>query len=237
MISCERISGAAIMRIASHGSWRASVMTFLTIMLSACATPQPNTSRVGRTAAPAATVPSTPSAVKAPPPRRPSSAGSTNGPAQSKVPQHASLARKPTDGLAPGEVGYYMDVLHGRLRQIGNSQFGLAHEGSRIVVTLIGNGSDGTPIEPSLPSQLTTLAKVLAEYTKTLVSVQAEAGGDSGKSRRCAALAARKLNSGGVVAKHIAVVGVDTPPSSLVDGDFSACRTVVVQLEPLLRSD
>jgi len=148
-----------------------------------------------------------------------------------------SLAHKPGDSLAPGEVGYYMDVLHGRLRQIGNSQFGLAHEGSRIVVTLIGSSSDGTRIDPSLQNQLTTLAKVLSEYRKTRVSVQAEAGGDSGESRRCALMAARRLNSGGVAAQHIAVIGVDTTPLTVVDNDFSACRPVVVQLEPLVRTD
>jgi outer membrane protein OmpA-like peptidoglycan-associated protein len=150
-----------------------------------------------------------------------------------------ALSRNAGESLAPDEVGYYMDVLQGRLRQIGNSQFGLAHEGRRIVVTLIGTNSDGAHIEPSLPSMLTTLARVLTEYRKTFVSVQAEAAGDDTRARRCALQAARALNSGGVPAQHIAVVGMGAAPTpnGNGNGDFSRCGSLVVQLEPIVRTD
>lgn len=130
-----------------------------------------------------------------------------------------------------------MDVLQGRLRQIGNSHFGLAQEGSRIVVTLLGTNRGGAPTEPSLPTLLTTLAKVLAEYRKTLVSVQAEAAGDDTQARRCALLAARTLGRGGVIAQHIAVVGMATSPPITGNGDFGGCSSVVLQLEPIVRAN
>jgi len=148
-----------------------------------------------------------------------------------------SLSRKPSESLAPGEVGYYMDVLQGRLRQIGNNQFGLAHEGTRIVVTLIGANAEGTRVEPSLPAQLTTLAKVLAEFRKTLVSVQAEATGDRAKAQRCGLLAASTLNRGGVDAQHLTVMGMDGTPQVAGTGDLNGCSTVVLHLEPIVRME
>jgi len=122
---------------------------------------------------------------------------------------------KDPDALAPAEVGYYMDVLLGRLRQLQGVD--CVRRADQIVIRLSGRfdiAAGRAHADADLQATLTALAPVLIEYRKTLVSLQAAAAAPAGPidaalARRCVLAAAESLTSAGLSPKRIATVAAN----------------------------
>ena len=156
-----------------------------------------------------------------------------------------ALATNSRDSLASSEVGYYMDVLQGRLKQVAGKLVGIGRKGDRIVLSLPGRSgfeSSNTEINPSIREALAPLSKVLVEYRMTLVSVRIRAD-DSGPqginpqlAEQRALAVAGYLTEAGVSGKRIVIAGsgLSRPPAAN-SGPETRAR-IELQLEPIVRA-
>lgn len=119
--------------------------------------------------------------------------------------------------LAPEEVGYYMDVQEARFRQLAPEAIRVSRNGEQLVLTLPGRLAfevGRAELSPRADSALSTVARVLADYRLTLVSVRShtDASGDADGNRRLSeqrALAVvRALRTHGVPADRIVAAGI-----------------------------
>jgi len=130
-------------------------------------------------------------------------------------PRLVQTVPKDPDALAPSEVGYYMDVLLGRLRQLPGVD--CVRRADQIIIGLSGRFDLVTGrarADADLHATLTALAQVLTEYRKTLVSLQvgaiAPAGPiDAALARRCVLAAAESLTSAGLRPKRVATLAAN----------------------------
>lgn len=155
------------------------------------------------------------------------------------------LAGSERDSLAPAEVGYYMDVLQGRMKQIASSGMSVVRRGDGIAVDLmIRNGfkADNSQVSPGMREIMAPLSKALAEYRKTLLSVRIRpenagaATSDPGLAEQRATAVARCLLDGGIGGKRIVVLGTGT---DRVPAAKTAAETPVrieLQIEPIVRT-
>jgi outer membrane protein OmpA-like peptidoglycan-associated protein len=155
------------------------------------------------------------------PPPPPLSAKRSHSVSAPQVRARAPLAPAPAnngDSLAPADVGYYMDVLQGRLKQVmGN--IGISRKGDRIVLDLTSRmtfGAGSTQLGAGDHAILAPLSKVLVEYRMTLVSVRVCAADpathaiDARFSEQRAQAIANDLTEDGVGPKRILIAGVGT---------------------------
>ena len=92
-------------------------------------------------------------------------------------------------GVAAGEVGYFLDVLQGRLRQTLNPMEIIGRDRDSIVLDFsqrIVFAADETQLDDAGRASLLSLAKVLLEYRSALVSVRVDATDDTAFSRKLA---------------------------------------------------
>jgi len=124
----------------------------------------------------------------------------------------ATLSRSNRDSLRKDEVGYYMDVLQGRLKQVNGNELTIVRHADRIAIGLNGRFEQSKArLQPGeeLRGVLNAIAKVLVEYDKTFVSVRPAAptiDSDPGVARQGAIAVARYLERAGLMARHVAVV-------------------------------
>lgn len=155
---------------------------------------------------------------------------------QEKTRLKQALAKNTANALAPDDVGYTMDVLHGRLRQeIGKSAH-ITRETDRIVIDLSGqlgfaHGAD--QIDAAGQQLLGALARVLVEYRTTFVSVLVRGGETSQppSDRRALALV-RVLTQVGVARQRIVVIGQDTGGAN---ADVESAARVELLIEAIVR--
>jgi outer membrane protein OmpA-like peptidoglycan-associated protein len=89
------------------------------------------------------------------------------------------LAKSDGDSLPSSDVGYYMDVLQGRLKQVAGKDVAVTRQGEHITLDLTNRAafdSDGTHVSAGFRDLLSALANVLVEYRMTLVSVRVRSG-------------------------------------------------------------
>lgn len=159
-----------------------------------------------------------------------------------------ALAKNPADALPPEEVGYYVDVLQGRLKQVAGGQVGMVvgRQGNNVILDLTSRldfDAGSARITPGIDNLLTPIVKVLSEYRMMLVAVNAsqDASGDGPVDHPLAeqrALGvARHLAGAGVAPARIVVAGsstgraVDTPAR----GKDNARTHLEIHLEPIVR--
>jgi len=127
-----------------------------------------------------------------------------------------TLAGNSSDSLAPAEVGYYLDVLQGRLKQVARQGMGVGRRSDRIVLTLLvraGFEPGGGQLTPGMREILKPVSKGLVEYRKTFLSVRirpGEAGTPTSNpqlAEQRALAVARYLTESGVAGKRIVVAG------------------------------
>ncbi|MEO7251313.1 MAG: hypothetical protein ABIW30_01755, partial [Arenimonas sp.] len=85
------------------------------------------------------------------------------------------------DALSPAEVGYYMDVLQGRLKQVPGGKLGVARR--RNVIALVmpdAFDAGGARLNRVARAIFLQVSKVLVEYRKTTVTVRV--GDDAAKT-------------------------------------------------------
>jgi outer membrane protein OmpA-like peptidoglycan-associated protein len=165
--------------------------------------------------------------------------------AQEKAARKLQLAAAdPRNAVAPSEVGYYLDVLVGRLKQALGPETGVARHGSHVVVVLPASATfpvGTSALSPSLRGKLAPLARALVEYRRVLVSVnvRADASVIGASNPRLAEQRAQ------VVAAYLGGAGVDprrillapNGPGRPANRPGNGGRTrIEIQLEPVLRA-
>lgn len=169
-------------------------------------------------------------------------AQSSKAPAQDK---HSTQkpAQKYADALAPAEVGYYMDVLLGRLRQVPGVECKRREDH---VLVLFAGGFDMTTghvqADADMRATLTALAQVLTEYRKTLVTVQVQPIEpadplDPQLAQRCALATAHLLATAGLTSKRVAVATAE--PNGALPANVQSSGPVRLELmiAPLIQAD
>lgn len=189
------------------------------LALSACATRAPRPP-----VAPTAPTAPTPKPKVAAPATRVPPAAKTPAPPEVKVLPPAgyeqeksrlkqALAKNTANTLAPDDVGYTLDVLHGRLRQeIGKSAH-ITREADRIVIDLsgrLGFAHGAEQVDADGQHLLEALARVLIEYRTTFVSVLVRNGETPQHSDRRALALAHVLVQSGVARQRIVVIRQDS---------------------------
>jgi outer membrane protein OmpA-like peptidoglycan-associated protein len=221
----------------------------LLFALVACTTPAQRPSTPAPTTAPVpATPPAKPPAVPATAqPKGPIVLGS-HGYEEAKQKIKVALAKNPADALPPEEVGYYVDVLQGRLKQVASKQVGVVvgRQGNDVILDLSSRldfESGSARVTSGIAETLAPIVKVLAEYKMMLVAVDASPI-DNGDAPVDARLSEQR---GLGVARHLASAGVS--PARIVVAGSSAGRTadgktvatdarthLEIHLEPIVRS-
>jgi outer membrane protein OmpA-like peptidoglycan-associated protein len=154
-----------------------------------------------------------------PPPPLPTKRARSVPPPQthSRVAPAPSPSPNSGDALAPADVGYYMDVLQGRLKQVVGKGIGVARQGDRIVIDLTSRmafSPGSAQLGAGDRAILAPLSKVLMEYRMTLVSVRVRAADpathaiDPHLSAQRAQAIANDLTQAGVGLKRIVIAGV-----------------------------
>jgi len=132
------------------------------------------------------------------------------------APRMPVRAQPSGESLAPADVGYYMDVMQGRIKQaMGN--VGVSRQGDRIALDLTGRivfGPGSAQLGNGNHALLEQLSKALVEYRMTLVSVRVRADDpathaiDPRLSAQRAQAIASELAAAGVGLKRIVIAGV-----------------------------
>ena len=206
------------------------------LALAACATPHKPAPVTRPPAKPLRTLPA--ARARAPAPAAPTPTAAvldSRSYEQDKNRIKQALANNSSDALAPAEVGYYMDVLQGRLKQVTGKSIGIGRKGDRIVLDLSGGvafESGSAQINAGIHQILTSLSKVLVEYRMTMVSVQVrsdDAGAHAinpGLAEQRALAIAHDLADAGVAVKRIVIASVGPEHRMRVE----------MQLEPIVRA-
>jgi len=207
----------------------------LVLALGACGTLHPHARPPTRPGRAAASIPAAPSSGV--------SKTSPENYQQDRSRIRRTLANSENDSLAPSEVGYYMDVLLGRLRQITGGNVAVRRRSDGIVLELSVRGgfAAGSQIEPTLREILAPLAKTILEYRKTLVSVGVRAGGgDSPQlSDQRASAVAHYLVERGIAGKRILTSSVGGNKGAHVPtakGVTAEPAHVELLIEPIVRA-
>jgi outer membrane protein OmpA-like peptidoglycan-associated protein len=148
-----------------------------------------------------------------------------------------ALGRADADALLAGDVGYYLDTLQGRLRQVagpggrvGKRARGLALDASTIVRFVPA----GPELGPGAADALAPIARLLGEYDRLLLAVRVNPDDGSAAAARLAqeraAAVADVLAKAGIPRKRIVLFGTTAGPPG-------AGARVEVVLEPIVRAD
>jgi outer membrane protein OmpA-like peptidoglycan-associated protein len=182
----------------------------------------------------------------APPPQPPAKvqdpvAAAAKKNSQTKEPPKTAPAptKNSAEALAPADVGYYMDVLQGRLRQV--TGIDIVRREDRVVVAISGSfdlAAGHAQADAGLRPVLADLAKVLAEYRKTQVSVHprgAEAADPL--AQRCVIAAAHLLTAAGVTAKRVSVGGASASGALPANAPATFAVALEFVIEPVTLVD
>ncbi len=135
------------------------------------------------------------------------------------------LAKSDRDSLSASEAGYYLDVLQGRLLQVLGTDAKLSRTADRIGIDL----SDRVRLDANSPwldaagcRLLQPLARALAEFRKTVISVKV---GAYGSDRKAEMLAERRsdavaecLARSGIMPRRIVVRTLLSDPAANASG-------------------
>lgn len=141
------------------------------------------------------------------------------------------------DAIAAEDVGYYLDVLQGRLRQASSGTLTPQRRGNRIVLDVshdVAFATGSAEVDAGYAERLAPLAKVLAEYRSTTigVQVQAEAGDATNQTmaeQRSHAVM-KCLIQAGVAATRVSSISASGSPA-----EGSTAAHVELVLEPIVR--
>ncbi len=163
---------------------------------------------------------------------------------QEKARRKAELARNPQGSLAPAEVGYYLDVLLGRIKQHTGKSLVATRQGQRIVITLPArSGFDvgSVALTPGLRQSLSPLSRVLVEYRRVLVSVRVSAdqsiiGANNPRLTDQRSQAIHKyLIAAGVPANRLLIAPAPLNRTAPAKPGIVARGRIDIELEPVVR--
>jgi outer membrane protein OmpA-like peptidoglycan-associated protein len=163
---------------------------------------------------------------------------------QEKARRKLELAAEDSSSVGAGEVGYYLDVLLGRLKQRLGADTPVVRQDQRLVVQLPASAGfpvGGTALTPALRSKLAALSQALIEYRRVLVSVyvRSDASVVGASNPRLAEQRAK------VVAAYFGGAGIDprrvllAPPAAPRPGasppGAAGRGRIEIELEPVVR--
>jgi len=163
---------------------------------------------------------------------------------QEKARRKLELGAEETSSVGAGEVGYYLDVLLGRLKQRLGPDTSVVRQGQRIVVQLPASaafpvGGDG--LTPPLRSKMAALSQVLIEYRRVLIAVYVRAdasviGASNPRlAEQRATVLAAYLGGAGIDPRRVLLAPPAAPrPGAAPPGAASRGR-IEIELEPVLR--
>lgn len=145
--------------------------------------------------------------------------------------------------LTARNTGYYMDVQLARLRQeLPGTGIAIERDGERITLVIPGGAifaTDSDHIEGDIEPALQEIARVLAEYRKTLVAIEGHTdsrgaeGHNQRLSERRALAVGRFLADTGIVPQRLVIIGYgESRP--IADNDTEAGRNENRRLELIL---
>lgn len=166
---------------------------------------------------------------------------------QEKNKKKLLLSKSPRDSLPAADVGYYMDVLQGRVKQkIGNTKgIGIARSDDRIVIVMTGGSgfeAGNQRITPGIRAFLAPLSKMLVEYRMTVVSVRIRSDNPDAKAinpqvnEQRAQAVAKYLIDAGVSSKRMVVVGAGKSSAASAGSASGSRERIELQIEPIVRA-
>ena len=148
--------------------------------------------------------------------------------------------------LAGGSIGYYMDRQEAELRaELEGTGVSVARIGDNVTLVMPGNvtfATNSSDLSPAFFDVLNSVAKVLAEYDKTIVEVAGHTdstGSDAYNqtlSERRAASVASYLNGHGISSQRVITIGMgESRPvaDNSTDSGRQANRRVEITMVPL----
>lgn len=188
-------------------------------------------------AAPAPRPRPAPAAIPTPPPAQPPAATvlDSHNPDSDRDRIKKSLANEDRDALAPADVGYYMDVLLGRLKQVAGRNFAITRRGDRIEVELPGDAAfDAGSARIGVPAHqaISTLSNVLTEYRMTLVTVRIPAD-DAATRATAPGLSAQRAQA---IARDLADAGIAIRRIVVADPTPERRARIALLIEPIVRT-
>lgn len=164
--------------------------------------------------------------------------------AQEKARRRLELASDARNTVGASEVGYYLDVLQGRLKQGLGPDTGIARHGPHIVIVLPASASfpvGATALPPGLRAKLAPLAQALLEYRRLLVSVYVRAdasviGASNPRlSEQRAQVIAAYLGGAGIDPRRVLLAPPGPSKPAVARPGAGSRRLIEIDLEPILR--
>jgi outer membrane protein OmpA-like peptidoglycan-associated protein len=159
-----------------------------------------------------------------------------------------ALLETSDDALNSNDVGYYIDILEGRLIQQGrDNSVSVTRKGNTFTLLITGSeafDSNRSRLKPEVRDSLASITGILEEYRNILISIfgHTDSAGDARYNQRLsewrAQSVARYLIDGGVAAKRMAIIGYgETRPSATNETaeGRSRNRRVELLLAPLAK--
>jgi outer membrane protein OmpA-like peptidoglycan-associated protein len=162
---------------------------------------------------------------------------------QEKARRKLELAADPRNAVGASEVGYYLDVLLGRLKQNLGPETGIARHGEHIVIVLPGSAAfeiGSAELSPGLRAKLAPLAKALLEFRRVLVSVHIRSdasviGASNPRLAQARAqVVASTLGGAGLDPKRILIAPFGPAPPAAAQPGVGGRTRIEIDLEPVL---
>ena len=156
----------------------------------------------------------------------------------------AALARNPQDSLAPTEVGYYLDVLLGRIKQSLGREIGAVRQNQKLLIVLparAGFAVGSVDVGPELKQSISALAHALVEYRRVLVVVrvrpdQSVIGASNPRlTEQRAEAIAQALADAGISPQRIAVAPATLSRPAVAKPGIVPRARIQFELEPIVR--
>jgi len=163
---------------------------------------------------------------------------------QEKARRKLELALEDTSSVGAGEVGYYLDVLLGRLKQRLGAETNVVRQGQRIVVQLptsAGFPVGGTALTPALRTKLAALSQVLLEYRRVLVAVYVRSdasviGATNPRlAEQRAKVLAAYLGGAGIDPRRVLLAPPAAPRPGAAPPGAAGRGRIEIELEPVVR--
>ena len=128
-----------------------------------------------------------------------------------------------------------MDVMQGRLQQLSTSGVNVARDGTRLKITAsatFDTTGGRLELDPAHGRAFAAIAKALAEYRQTRVTIRARQPADSALAAACESALQRYLIGAGVAPQQLAIGSAAAAPADL---PVNATATLELDIAPLVR--
>ena len=155
----------------------------------------------------------------------------------------AALGRSRHESIAAPDVGYYLDVLQGRLQQAVGEHVDVRRDGQAVSLEILGrvmSDTDGSRLDSVTQDILTKFGRVLVEYHATVVNVRVlDANAkdiDPVSVAPTAVAVVRRLVQEGAAATHLLLVARDSTRAGKSQPAASTDICIALKIQPIPRA-